>query len=278
MNAWLYTLGSVGLLSLLSLVGVFALSQKGLRHLNRLLTYLISLAAGVMLGGAVFHLLPEAAQATGMGETFSLVLAASFVAFFALEKFLLLHYHGISENDLPARDREDYHHDHQPGSHYENYENGAPPRIVRPMVWINLIGGAIHNFVDGVTIAVTFLVYPTLGVTTVLATTLHEIPREIGDFAVLIHGGLPVKRAILFNLLTSLAAIVGALAVLILGSHLKGYADWLLPIAAANFLYIALANLLPELAHVRSRRQSFIQVLLVVFGLALMYLLKQTAG
>lgn len=274
MNVWLYTLGSVGSLSLLSLLGVVALSRKGLHYLNRLLTYFISLAAGVMLGGAVFHLLPEAAQAMGTGKTFSLVLAASFVAFFALEKFLLLHHHGVSENDLPAHD--DFHHDHQ-HNHNENYENNAP-RIVRPMVWINLIGGAIHNFVDGVTIAVTFLIYPTLGVTTVLATTLHEIPREIGDFAVLIHGGLPVKRAILFNLLTSLAAIVGAVSVLILGSHLKGYADWLLPIAAANFLYIALANLLPELAHVRSRRQSVKQITLVIIGLAMMYSLKQIAG
>lgn len=265
MNVWLYTLGSVLSLSLLSLVGVFALSTKGLHHLNRLLTYLISLAAGVMLGGAVFHLLPEAAAAMGTGKTFSLVLAASFVVFFALEKFLLLHHHGVSENDLPAHDHDDH-------------QNGDSLKQVRPMVWINLVGGAIHNFVDGVTIAVTFLLYPTLGATTVLATTLHEIPREIGDFAVLIHGGLPVKKAILFNLLTSLAAIVGAVAVLIVGSHLKGYADWLLPIAAANFLYIALANLLPELAHVRNRRQSFIQILLVIFGLALMYLLKQAAG
>lgn len=261
MNVWLYTLGSVLSLSLLSLVGVFALSQKGLHHLNRLLTYLISLAAGVMLGGAVFHLLPEAAQAMGTGKTFSLVLAASFVAFFALEKFLLLHHHGISENDLPAHDDHD-----------------EPPKQVRPMVWINLFGGAIHNLVDGVTIAVTFLIYPTLGLTTVLATTLHEIPREIGDFAVLVHGGLSVKRALFFNLLASLAAVIGAVSVLVIGSHLKGYTDLLLPIAAANFLYIALANLLPELAHVRSRAQSVKQILLIIFGLALMYFLKQIAG
>lgn len=260
MNVWLYTLGSVFFLSLLSLAGVFALSQRGLHHLNHLLTYLISLAAGVMLGGAIFHLLPEAAAAMGTGKGFSLILAASIVVFFALEKFLLLHHHGVSENDLPA------------------HHSDEPQKQVRPLVWINLLGGAIHNLVDGVTIAVTFMLYPTLGLTTVLATTLHEIPREIGDFAVLVHGGLSVKRALLFNLLASLAAIIGALAVLIIGSHLKGYTDWLLPIAAANFLYIALANLLPELAHVRNRLQSVKQILLVICGLAVMYFLKQAAG
>lgn len=258
MNIWLNTLGSVALLSLLSLIGVFAISKKGLHHLNRLLHYFISLAAGVMLGGAVFHLLPEATEAIGTGKTFSVMLATGFVTFFVLEKFLLLHHHGVSDHDFPTHDE-----------HSENSEK------VRPMVWINLFGGAVHNLVDGVTIAVAFMLDPTLGLTTVLATTLHEIPREIGDFAVLIHGGLSVKRALIFNLLTSLTAMIGAVTVLIVGSHLKGYTDLLLPIAAANFLYIALANLLPELSHVRNRMQSFIQILLIIFGLVLMFVLKQ---
>lgn len=267
MTVWLNTLASVGFLSLISLVGVFALTKSGLRELNRMLTYLISLAAGILLGGALFHLLPEAAETIGTGTAFSAVLAASFVVFFLLEKFLILHHHGTAETHFPAH-----------SEIVENAQDDAEGGQVRPLVWVNLLGGAIHNLVDGVTIAVTFLIYPTLGLTTVLATTLHEIPREIGDFAVLVHGGLPVKRAILFNLLTSFASIAGALAVLIVGSHLKSYADWLLPIAAANFLYIALANLLPELAHVRERRQSLIQILLIIFGLALMYSLKHVTG
>jgi len=260
MNNWFSVLGSVFFISLLSLTGVFALTERGLYHLNRLVTYLISLAAGIMLGTAVFHLLPEAAEAMGNGTTFSIIFGASFVFFFTLEKLLLFHHHyHADENDLPVA----------PENHAED------KTIIRPFVWINLFGGMIHNLIDGVTIAVTFLLNPSLGATTVVATILHEIPREIGDFAVLIHGGLSVKRALLFNLLTGLVSILGAVAVLALGSHLKGYTNWLLPVAAANFLYIALANLLPELSHIRSRSQSLKQILLVAFGMWLMFILKQ---
>lgn len=264
MNIWLSVLGSVFFISLLSLTGVFALTERGLYHLNRLLTYLISLAAGIMLGTAVFHLLPEAAEAMGGGTTFSLIFGASFVFFFALEKLLLFHHHHhADENDLPDAAE----------NHTENQAENQ--KSVRPFVWINLFGGMIHNLIDGVTIAVTFLLNPPLGATTVVATTLHEIPREIGDFAVLIHGGLSVKRALVLNLLTGLVSILGAVAVLALGSHLKGYTNWLLPVAAANFLYIALANLLPELSHIRSRSQSLKQIFLIAFGMWLMFILKQ---
>lgn len=257
MNIWFYVLGSVFLISLLSLTGAFALTKRGLYHLNRLLTYLIALAAGIMLGAAIFHLLPEGAQAIGTGQTFSIVLATSFLVFFALEKFLQIHHHP-GETDRP-RDPE-----------------GKPP--VRPFVWINLFGGMVHNLIDGITIAVTFLIDPMIGVSTVAATALHELPREIGDFAVLIHGGLSVKRALVLNLLTGLVSILGALGVLVLGSHLKGYADWLLPVAAANFLYIALANLLPELSHIGNRSQSLKQLLLVAFGIWLMFFLRQVSS
>lgn len=262
MNNWFSVLGSVFFISLLSLTGVFALTKRGLYYLNRLLTYLISLAAGIMLGTAVFHLLPEAAEAMSDGTTFSTIFGASFVFFFTLEKLLLFHHHHADENDLPAAENAaDNHADNQ--------------TIVRPFVWINLFGGMIHNLIDGVTIAVTFLLNPSLGAATVVATILHEIPREIGDFAVLIHGGLSVKRALLLNLLTGLVSILGAVAVLALGSHLKGYTNWLMPVAAANFLYIALANLLPELSHIRNRSQSFKQIFLIAFGMWLMFILKQ---
>ena len=256
MNIWFSVLGSVAFVSLLSLLGIFALTNRGFYFLNKSLTYFVSLAAGIMLGAAIFHLLPEAA-ANGLGKTFSFLFAGSFVFFFTLEKLLLLHHHHheISDTDLS-----------------EIPENKNVPR---PFVWINLFGGMIHNLIDGVTIAVTFLITPTLGLTTILATILHEIPREIGDFAVLVHGGLSVKRALVFNLLTAFAGIFGALAVLAAGTHLKGYTSYLLPIAAANFLYIALANLLPELSHIRSRLQSFKQILLIVFGMFLMFFLKQ---
>ena len=264
MNRWVSVLGSVLFISLLSLVGIFALTDRGLYHLNRKLTYLISLAAGIMLGAAVFHILPEASETMGIGKTFSIVFGASFVFFFTLEKLLLFHHHHhADENDLPTVSE-------KPAAIHAGNKT-----IVRPFVWINLFGGMIHNLIDGVTIAVTFLLNPSLGLTTVIATMLHEIPREIGDFAVLIHGGLPVKRALLLNLSTGLVSILGALAVLLIGTHLKGYTQWLLPVAAANFLYIALANLLPELSHIRSRSQSLKQILLIVFGMWLMFILKQ---
>ena len=261
MNIWFSVLGSVIFVSLLSLLGLFALTKRGFRYLNLLLTYFVSLAAGIMLGAAIFHLLPEAsATAGGINKTFSFLLAGSFIFFFSLEKLLLLHHHHheISDTDLT--------------------EIPAGKAKPRPFVWINLIGGMIHNLIDGVTIAVAFLITPPLGLTTVFATVLHEIPREIGDFAVLIHGGLPVKRAFVFNMLTGVAGIFGAIAVLAIGTHLKGYTNYLLPIAAANFLYIALANLLPELSHIRSRAQSLKQILLVVCGMAVMYFLEQLSS
>ncbi|MBC7796069.1 MAG: ZIP family metal transporter [Pyrinomonadaceae bacterium] len=270
MNVWLYSLGSVFSLSLISLLGVIALSKSGFRYLNNLLTYLISLAAGILLGGATFHLLPEAAEAMGTGTRFSLTLASSFIAFFLLEKFLIIHHHGVIESDLTHN-----HNNFDDNSYDDGDELETSNHTVRPLVWLNLVGGAIHNFVDGATIAVSFMLNPTIGLTTVVATVLHEVPREIGDFAVLTHGGLSVKRALLFNFLTSIFSVLGALAVLLLGTRLKGYTDFMLPVAAANFLYISLTNLLPELSHVRNRLQSLQQIVFLVTGVALMYFLKQ---
>jgi zinc and cadmium transporter len=170
--------------------------------------------------------------------------------FFVLEK-LLRHHHGTLHVH--------HHAEHPP----------APP-----LAMINLLGDALHNLIDGVLIAASYLTSPTLGLATTLAVLLHEIPQELGDFGVLIHSGLPVRRAVLLNLASASLSIAGAALTLALGS-VGGAAltGALLPIAAGGFVYIAAADLIPELQHDRRPRAVVEQAGLIGAGIGVMSLL-----
>ena len=147
-----------------------------------------------------------------------------------------------------------------------------------PVVAMNLIGDGLHNFIDGVMIAASFQVDISVGLAATLAVAIHEIPQEIGDFGVLVKGGLTVRRALFLNFLSATMAILGAVLSLVIGSQFETFVAYLLPIAAANFLYIAAADLIPELHRERGRRKALIQVGLVVLGVLLMLGVRLAAG
>lgn len=252
LQLWVVTLSSVAGLSILSFVGLLALSRRK-SGLDALIPHMVALAAGSLLGSALLHLLPRAIEELGAELPLFLLLTGSFIVFFALEKFLWAHHHGEEEYSA---------------------ESHSPHHVVA----MNLIGDGLHNFVDGVMIAASFQVDVSVGLAATLAVAIHEIPQEIGDFGVLVNGGLTVRRALFLNFLSATMAILGAVLSLVIGSQSEMFVAYLLPIAAANFLYIAAADLIPELHRERGRRKALIQVGLVFLGVLLMLGVRLAAG
>jgi zinc and cadmium transporter len=245
MTAWVLALASVTAISLVSLLGVTVLVTDRAR-VNRRADLLVAFAAGALLGDAFIHLLPTAFAGEPAPHAVSLLVLAGMLLFFAVEK-LLRHQHGA------------LHRRHHPGA------EPAPP-----LVAINLAGDALHNFLDGVLIGASYLAGPRIGAATTLAVLLHEIPQELGDFGVLVHGGLSPRRAVLLNLASASTAVLGVLAALLLAAAAADVAVLLIPIAAGAFVYIAAANLIPELQHERGVRPLAVQLALMSLGIGVM--------
>ena len=227
--------------SLVSLVGLLFLAFRQ-QTLKRVSADLVAFASGGLIGGAFFHLLPEAYELSGE-STLSWV-AAGILLFFLLEKILR------------------WRHCHEAGCE------------VHPFTYLNLFGDGIHNLLDGMVIAAAFLVSFPLGAMTTLVVILHEVPQEIGDFGVLIYGGFSTMRAISLNLLSALTAIAGGLLGYFTALAIPQLQPVLLAVAAGSFIYIALADLVPELHKRRQPGESAKQFLLMVAGLVLLWIGK----
>lgn len=254
---------AVLLVSLISLVGVITLSRDP-AVLRRRLPLLVSLAAGVLVGSSVLHLLPEARESLGDGLGVSLLFLAGFLGFFGLERALWFHHH--PEAARPAGSGVDLH----PPGHGLGEDCVEP----HPVVWMNLVGDGAHNLIDGVAIGAAFLVDPATGVATTLAIILHEVPQEIGDFAILVHGGLTVRRALLFNLLSALVAVAGVALAFLVGQRIEGFSGALLAVTAGSFIYIAAANLVPEIHRHRDRSRALAQTVYLLGGVGITLLLR----
>ncbi len=241
---WFYTLASVFLVSALSLVGMISLALTGER-LSKVLFLLVGFAVGALFGDAFIHLLPESFERLGGGVLTSLLVILGIFLFFVLEKFI------------------HWRHCHIPVSKQHQH----------PLVTMNLIGDSIHNLIDGILIAASYMVSIPIGLTTTLAVILHEIPQEIGDFGVLLHGGLSVRKALLYNFFTGLIAVGGALITLILGQNISHMTLLFLPITAGGFIYIAGSDLIPELKHDTRLKTSLGQFVAILCGVAVMALL-----
>lgn len=240
MPAWAAALLSVLAIALASLAGALTLSL-GRARLERTIFLLVAFAVGAMLGGALLHLIPESYEALGGGPQTGLLVLAGVLSFFVLEKFLhWRHQHGAPEAIEGATGH--VHHGHHHG-----------PDAAAPFALVNIVGSVAHNLIDGAIVAAAYLVSIQTGIVTTLAVMLHEIPQEIGNFGVLVYGGYPPRRALLYNFAAGMAGVVGAVLVLVLGSQVEGLADYLLPITAGAFLYIAGSDLIPEL----NRRHSY---------------------
>jgi zinc and cadmium transporter len=229
LTIWLYTLISVSLISLASLVGLFTLSFKEQR-LRSVLQYLVSFSAGVLLGDVFLHVFPEMVESGIEPQFLGLYILAGIIVFFALERIILWHH-----------------------SHTEHEEK------VHTAAYLVLFGDGLHNFIDGIIIAGSFLVDVHLGIVTSIAVLAHEIPHEIGDFGVLIHGGWSVKKALWYNFLSALTAIAGAVMVLLVADTAVPAPGILLALAAASFLYISMSDLVPELHKELNKRKSLIE-------------------
>jgi len=233
-------LASVTVVSLVSFIGIIFVGLKeGI--MGRILMALVGFASGSLIGAVFFNLIPEAVET---GEAIWFYIVAGIVFFFIMEKFLYWRH-----------------------CHDENCQ-------VHSFAYLNLIGDGIHNFVDGGLIAASFLVSTSLGFTTSMAVVLHEIPQELGDFGVLLYGGFERKKALAYNFLSAVTAIIGALITYSLASRVQGLAQLLVPFAAGGFLYIAATDLMPELHKRAQAKDSAIQLLTFLAGIALMFTLE----
>ena len=240
-----YTFISLVAVSLISLVGIFTLSLNATR-LEKMLLYMVSFAVGGLFGDVFLHLLPETFEAVGLTPVTSFLILLGIILFFTLEKFLR------------------WQHCHVPTSTEHKH----------PVIAINLIGDAVHNIMDGMIIAASFLVSPSVGFATALAVIFHEIPQEIGDFGVLVHGGLPVRKALWYNLLSALSAFAGAAVIFLFGPQMNNSLVYILPVTAGGFLYIAGSDLIPELHQHNTRLLASLgQLACILIGITVMALL-----
>ena len=231
--------------SIVALIGGVALLSYE-KFAVKISHFLASFAAGVLLGTAFFDLLPEASRETKLGniDIFFWTLIG-IVLFFVVERFI--HW---------------FHH------HEEFLEHEKEPKSTLPLI---IVGDTIHNFLDGVVIAATFMVNTQVGILTAIAVFAHEVPQEIGDFGLMLHKGLPRKKIIFINVISAAVAFIGAIITYLLGNILKGYLPVFLALTAGFFIYIAASDLIPEIHHEERRGVALIETMLLIFGIIVIF-------
>ncbi|MCB9362027.1 ZIP family metal transporter [Candidatus Woesearchaeota archaeon] len=271
----IYTIVSVIIVSLVSVIFAlpFFLHQKIDR---RILVFLLSISVGVLLSTVFVDLLPEAYEMSLEHEHLQELEIPqdetvdedhethfSFLPFYILAGFLLMF---ILEKLVH------FHHDHMkvkgdPG-HGHAYS-------IAPM---NLIGDGVHNFLDGLVIAGAYMVDISVGIAATISVIFHEIPQELADFGVLLYSGMNKIKALLFNLLSSLTAIAGAIVGIVLSNNMEGFSMFIIPFAAGNFLYIAAANLIPQLHRHENIKDSLLHVVAIIIGIGIIVLVHTISG
>jgi len=240
LSIWIYSLLSVFIVSLIALVGIVTLSVK-VDKLKKFLIYMVSFSAGALMGDAFIHLLPELAE-EGLTLNYSITILAGVLIFFSLEKVV----------------------------HWRHCHMPITKSHIHPFAYMNLIGDSLHNFIDGLIVAGSYLISIPAGIATTIAVILHEIPQEIGDFGVLVHGGFTKGRAIFLNFITALTAVLGAIFALVLSSYVPNIEGYLISLAIGGFLYIAGSDLIPELHKETKISVSLIQILTFILGIIVM--------
>lgn len=243
--SWIYPIIATLLVGLFSLVGALVILVNE-RLTKKNLLFFVSFAAGGLLGDVFIHLLPEMSEKEGINLNSSLAILAGLLIFFILEKFI----------------------------HWRHCHVPTSKQHLHPLVFMNLVGDGLHNFIDGVVIAGSFLTSTSLGIATTLAVVFHEIPQEIGDFGVLLHGGLGKRRVLIFNFIFSLTAVLGAIFALVLSSKIESFSTYLIPFTVGGFIYIAGSDLIPELHKETRPAKSLMQLLGLVIGIGIMLILK----
>lgn len=230
------------IIALISFVGTLAFFFKE-EILKKIVLLLVALSAGAMIGGAFFHLLPESINELGLNNNVFISIIMGFSFFFLLEQFI------------------QWHHCHK-----------APSEHVHPFTYLVLISDAIHNFIDGAIIGSSFMFSKNLGITTTLVVMFHEIPQELGDFGVLIHGGWKKTKALLFNFISALSVVLGGIMSYFFAQ--KFNVTILLPFAVGSFLYIACSDLIPEIKRHPKLKDSLLHFLFFILGIFIIIILK----
>ena len=244
LDVLLYTIISILVVSLISLVGISLLSLKAAK-LEKIIVYMISFSAGALLGDAFIHLIPEAVEENGFSIFVSISVLSGIAFSFVAEK--IIHWR----------------HCHHPTT------SSHPHHLTK----MNLVGEGVHNFIDGIIIATSYLISIPVGIATTIAVILHEIPQEISDFGVLVYGGYTRTKALLANFLISLTALLGAVITILIGTRTENILIFLIPFAAGNFIYIAGSDLIPELHKETKLKVSLAQLILFILGISVMFLL-----
>ena len=247
MNELSWILVATFMVSSISFIGASTLAMSE-KFLKKILMVLVGFSAGALMGGAFLHLLPEAIETQpGAVTDIFLVVLASFVMFFVLEKLLWRHCH----------------------------EKTCP---IHTFAYLNLLGDSVHNFIDGLVMAGSFMVSIPLGLKTTLAIAAHETQQELGDFGVLIYGGFKPRKALALNFVTALTAVAGGVTGYYLSPYLGDAMIFLLPFAAGGFLYIAASDLVPELHKEKSTVRTVVSFASFLVGIILMWTMKLMFG
>jgi len=243
---FLWAMGASVVVSLISLIGIFTLLLKEGR-LERLLFVLIGFSAGGLIGGAFLHLIPEALEGSRPFAVFIYVIVG-FIVFFIMERYL----------------------------HWRHCHEGVCQ--VHAFTYLNLIGDGVHNFIDGLVIGASFTVNIHFGMITTLVIVFHEIPQEIGDFGVLVYGGMEKTRALLYNFISALTCILGTVAGFYLSGRIGNFSVALLPFTAGGFIYIGACDLIPELHKEPQIKKSALAMFAFICGVLFILLARMMHG
>ncbi len=236
------------------LLSVLIAASLTVTVLSRLVQHLVSLSAGVLLGTALLHVLPEAFESQADTHALFLTLLGGLLFFFLLEKAELY--------------RHTHHHEGDGHAHHHHFDAEQAGRGG----WSVLVGDGIHNFCDGIIIAAAFLTDHKLGLVTALAIVAHEIPQEVGDYIVLLNAGFSRRKALLFNGLSGLAAVVGGVLGYFVVGPWEALFPYLLVAASSSFIYVAVADLLPQLQRRLPWRETLSQLAWLAAGLSVVML------
>ncbi len=241
----IYTLLSVVLVSLVSFIGALTLFLNR-EKVQSLLTMFLGLSVGTLLGASILHLLPQALEKNGdYNNNVGILILLGVIVFFALDN--LIHWH-----------------------HSHHFSTTEKPNVA----FLNVFGDGLHNFMDGLIIAGSYMISIPLGITTTIAVIIHEIPQELADFGVLIYSGMKTGRALLLNFYSAAIAIVGAIIGLVFGAESDVFLKLILPFGTGAFIYIGCSNLIPELMGKKiALKNRLSNMLFICIGLVIMYLL-----
>lgn len=245
MEPFIYSLLATLIVSGISFIGVLLFFKK-ISEKHSLITSLIAFAAGALIGDALLHLIPESVEAYGF-ETMTMVYVFIGILFMLLVEAY-------------------FHCSHESVDSHEKHRKHVLAKI-------NILGDGLHNFLDGIAIAASFLISPVAGIASTFAIILHEIPQEFADMGILLYSNWSKRRILFVNFVTALVAVIGAIFALVLNNIVEGAEKFLIPIAAGQFIYIALADLLPEIHAKSGIKKYIIEITMFLVGFLIMYAL-----